>query len=681
MDGRLGTDGGQLLLSAQALQRLSDGKSENRKRAADEILSKVKDCLDRRDVQRVYNFIDYIHVRQLHNVQPSARKGALLALSVVGLAAGQGTVKNFVRELVHPILSLLKGEREAAVRYSAAETLYNIARVARGHILVCFSELFDALCHMHADNDKPVQSAAAQLDLLVKDICTESRDFDVDTSIVALCGQIENKNPYIRSYLLSWLRVLESVPDLNLVNHLHVLLGGVLSYLSDHNRSVVNLTWKTLDGFMRRLQQTVRDGRTVEWSPIIQIIIKNCSERDTDVRNAALGWAVEILSLANRRVLPHAADLLSAILGCVADREEKIRIKASAANEQLASLVRAAQEDEAESGRVELRALLPLLFDALTRALANVENATRCAALVWLQMLLEHNPDMVEKCFDRLFPELMAILSASDRVVEMDLQVLAIITRPSRGGEAFTRFLSELVSLLQRDGYKLMPRAGMLMRSLAKWVNSIDLFQTLAGILVEVPDLTFVSSLVTTLNVILLTSPELLELRTVLKRGLEDEHARNTFKALYRCWCHNAVAVVSLCLLSRAYEHACALIKSFGDREISVSMMVQIDRLVQLIESPVFAYIRVALLEPAENPYLVKALFGILMLLPQSSTYQSLHKRLKSVNTLCLLNNRLDAQRPAGKSPADGMDWPDLLRYYKDCEDRKETFFRSQQQA
>merc|ERR1711964_444840 len=105
--------------------------------------------------------------------------------------------------------------------------------------------------------------------------------------------------------------------------------------------------------------------------------------------------------------------------------------------------------------------------------------------------------------------------------------------------------------------------------------------------------------------------------------------------ALYRCWCFNSVAAVSLCLLAKAYEQAYALIRAFGEREITVSMMVQIDKLVQLLESPVFTYIRIALLEPAENPYLVKTLFGILMLLPQSSAFEDLHKRLKSVNTLC----------------------------------------------
>lgn len=78
------------------------------------------------------------------------------------------------------------------------------------------------------------------------------------------------------------------------------------------------------------------------------------------------------------------------------------------------------------------------------------------------------------------------------------------------------------------------------------------------------------------------------------------------FVTLYRSWCHNAVAVFSLCLLAQAYEHASnllAILQVFflltlawtsltlllsADLEMTVQILVQIDKLVQLIESPVF---------------------------------------------------------------------------------------------
>jgi vacuole morphology and inheritance protein 14 len=65
---------------------------------------------------------------------------------------------------------------------------------------------------------------------------------------------------------------------------------------------------------------------------------------------------------------------------------------------------------------------------------------------------------------------------------------------------------------------------------------------------------------------------------------------------------------------------------------------VQLSQLVQLIESSLFNNIRVLLLDPVRNVYLIKTLYGILMLLPQGKAYQALSKRLKSVEMLLALD-------------------------------------------
>ena len=85
------------------------------------------------------------------------------------------------------------------------------------------------------------------------------------------------------------------------------------------------------------------------------------------------------------------------------------------------------------------------------------------------------------------------------------------------------------------------------------------------------------------------------------------QDGQTLFTILYRSWSHNAVATFSLCLLAQAYEQACSLLQilcvlslevykrsrltsSFdsADLEITVSLLIQIDKLVQLLESPVF---------------------------------------------------------------------------------------------
>jgi len=47
--------------------------------------------------------------------------------------------------LVPPVIACF-GDQDARVRYYACESMYNIAKIAKGHILVYFNDLFDALC-------------------------------------------------------------------------------------------------------------------------------------------------------------------------------------------------------------------------------------------------------------------------------------------------------------------------------------------------------------------------------------------------------------------------------------------------------------------------------------------------------------------------------------------------------
>ncbi len=61
------------------------------------------------------------------------------------------------------------------------------------------------------------------------------------------------------------------------------------------------------------------------------------------------------------------------------------------------------------------------------------------------------------------------------------------------------------------------------------------------------------------------------------------------------------------------------------------------DKLVQIMESPVFSFLRLQLLEPDKHPYLFKSLYGILMLLPQSTAFKTLQNRLNCVHSMMSL--------------------------------------------
>ncbi|KAI9877244.1 MAG: hypothetical protein M1830_004453 [Pleopsidium flavum] len=197
-----------------------------------------------------------------------------------------------------------------------------------------------------------------------------------------------------------------------------------------------------------------------------------------------------------------------------------------------------------------------------------------------------------------------------------------------------------MVNLLQlfcTDRRLLETRGNLVIRQLCVSLSPERIYRTLADCLEKDEDVEFASIMVQNLNNNLITAPELADLRKRL-RNLETRDGQTFFVALFRSWCHNAVATFSLCLLAQAYEQAYNLLQIFAELEMTINMLIQIDKLVQLLESPVFTYLRLQLLEPEKYPHLYKCLYGLLMLLPQSSAFAALKNRLNSVSAIGYLH-------------------------------------------
>ncbi|KAJ3982058.1 vacuolar protein 14 C-terminal Fig4p binding-domain-containing protein [Lentinula detonsa] len=301
---------------------------------------------------------------------------------------------------------------------------------------------------------------------------------------------------------------------------------------------------------------------------------------------------------------------------------------------------------------------------------------TRVAALKWLIMLHQKAPRKILAMDDGTFPALLKTLSdSSEEVIKHDLQLLAQISSSSEE-TYFKAFMMNLLELFSTDRRLLETRGSLIIRQLCLNLNTERIYKTFAEILEKEDDLEFASVIVQKLNIILITSPELADFRKRLKSLETRQDGQALFTTLYRSWCHNAVAVFSLCLLAQAYEHASNLLYIFADLEITVPMLVQIDKLVQLIESPVFTYIRLQLLEPERYPHLFKCLYGLLMLLPQSSAFVSLRNRLNAVNSAGFLHI---APKPTvgplsgrSKLARDEIKWQELLQHFRAVQSKHE---------
>ena len=93
------------------------------------------------------------------------------------------------------------------------------------------------------------------------------RAFSLAKFIPLLRERIAVINPFTRMFLVGWITLLDSIPDLELVSHLPSFLDGLFKFLSDNNPDVHTATQVLLERFLReikniaRLKQGLRDRK------------------------------------------------------------------------------------------------------------------------------------------------------------------------------------------------------------------------------------------------------------------------------------------------------------------------------------------------------------------------------------------------------------------------------------
>ena len=122
---------------------------------------------------------------------------------------------------------------------------------------------------------------------------------------------------------------------------------------------------------------------------------------------------------------------------------------------------------------------------------------------------------------------------------------------------------------------------------------------------------------------------------------------------------------------AQVYGPASLVVCALGDLEITVELLVQVDQLVQLLETSVFTHLRLQLLEPGDHPALLKTLYGLLLLLPQSSAWATLSARLQCVPTLHTLQP--SAASPLAVAPPDPrFNGADLVATFRAVQERRQ---------
>lgn len=164
------------------------------------------------------------------------------------------------------------------------------------------------------------------------------------------------------------------------------------------------------------------------------------------------------------------------------------------------------------------------VMEVLRQYLAHSSVNTKVAVLRWIHHLFTEIHDEMADHAVVLFPVLLGVLSdGSDEVVLQGLEVLAEIVKASdRDLETknmqYRKLLISLLNLFNEDKTFLENSGSLIIRQLCVLLNAELIFRTFADIIMEeTMNIRFASTMVRALNLILLTSPELFELRSSLR--------------------------------------------------------------------------------------------------------------------------------------------------------------------
>jgi vacuole morphology and inheritance protein 14 len=809
---------------------LTDRIYEKRKATALELERIVSECLNNNDNEKINQIIKQLRNEFAYNIhEPQARYGGLIGLAAISIALGPNELPKYLNSIIHPVIACF-GDNDPNVRYYACEALYNITKVAKGEILLYFNEIFDILCKLVADIENSVKNGADILDRLIKDIvCDKSTNYisilnnnnpinnklkfkdsptildkngnnlqfyDIQSTkafslpkfIPLLKERIYATNTYTRLFIVSWLILLDSIPDLELISYLPSFFDPLLSYLKSPLKDVRIIT----ENFLKLLLQEIKkineiklilkqkklkkslpsssypnnqlnnieivsktnddidknnndnknntnindndnnnnnnnnyndddnkdDNNTtdddddddiyipgqnisIDYPKIIDILVNNLESNEDLIKSICLDWLINLLSISSESFILLIPKLLVILLNIISNDNPHLQETALQLNSNLMDLVSTNQYDTNYTLLIN-NLLLELLSNQnknknkskskLNKNFMNnqndLNNLTKLNSLDWLIMLQKKDPQTFMEFTDNIFITLLKTLNYSNEtIINKVLDLLSRISNQSND-KYFNNFMIDLLELFKKDSKLLNSKSDFIIKKICKSLDSERVYKSLSNVLLDKfskneEDLNFISIMIQILNNNLIIAPELNSLRKKLINNLNNNDSIILFESLFKCWSLNSPSLLCLTLLTSNYKLSYQIINEMVRYEININILVQLDLLIQLLESPIFAKLRLDLLDPITNIYLFKCLYGLLMLLPQSNSFKILQNRLNSISSIINLpfneklsknndNNDNNNDQPSENKESfiDENYNDNLLDYFNQCQEK-----------
>lgn len=654
-------------LSQSCYRALTDKMYDKRKMAASEIDKMVRDFVQSDNTSSLEQLLS-LFTAMCQSPNTNIVKGGLMGIGAMAVSMGPITAEAHCGPMVDAVLPCFVRPADARVRYYACESLYNVCKAVRCGVTCRFNAIWCAMAQLKVDVDNHVRDGGDVLDRLLMDVVVESRALDMAAFMTCIRQHIYSDERVTRQLVVTWMTHLHSLTHVRVTSYLCDTLDGLFCILADNDESLYasceSLLQRLLDSVVRQhspppSQQQQLSPSGSQLDTLVNVLLVHVTSGCARVQRLAVCWLrafSELPSPASCLLLPHLASLLHALLPCLAYSDDERRATQQSAKTLSYTLLQMVATRQVPVSR--LAAVVDVLCSQLESPTAV---PVQVAALKWLQQLQEMAAEALSPHSSRLFSVLLHTLSdPSDEVLRLDVQVLAEVCSSHSVAETvdcghLEQVMTSLLGSLESSPGLLESRSTTIVRQLCVILSAEQIFCTLAQALAANANVTFVARMVRQLNSILMTSVELFEVRAELQRGGTESSV--LFGRLYPVWCYSPVSALALCLLTGHHQVSLSIVQALGQLEITVELLVELDSLVQLLETPVFAQLRLNLLRPWRFPQLLDTLYAVLMILPQTEAFALLRQRLDCVPYHRMLRGlALTPSRPPLDHDSEGSD-------------------------
>jgi hypothetical protein len=537
-------------IPASILKQLIDKSYEKRKLAGIELHKCLTPFAERSNLIMIRSAIDMFKTEYIESSIELLKKAGLMAFSAIAttLILNDDMIC-LVPLIITPVLNCFR-DNDAKIRYAAVESMYNIGKVCRIRILENFNGIFKPMAELFADNDGNVKKAVEKFDSLLKTLVLEAeanpKVFNSQAFMEIIKEMlISSTNPSVQKLLVSWVMVLDTIPNFSILAFIHKFLEGMFLLLASKHESVRVTSFNFLKDLLRDILSPIVIECDLLF--VMEALSRFALHNNEVVRTEAIAWTSDLLDRSDKFIFKIFPNLLKAALRCLADSSAQISSTAQKVNGKLMRFF---------SGTIKETSLIQYedIVDVFMQFLNHESMLTRKAILDWIIEVHGIRPECFESKLGLLLETLTdRIAKPGETIIDKILHVLCKIAE-YKG--YFDKVMENILKLFSKHFQVIEPNAAMIVTFLCNDLGTETVYISLAKILMANNQLKYKEKIIQLLHELILTDSTFEELRKRLIHCLEKNDAEciHFFEILYQAWCINPISAISLSFLVQAYE-------------------------------------------------------------------------------------------------------------------------------